>query len=1487
LRLEGLSRPENHRNCDARLTFGDRVSPQTGYDPEMMSRLLNALTFLIVIGSAFGSPVRADDPISQRDDESRSIIERIKLYQERHGVRGELDSGQMLERTRWGYERWLAAEHSRATKGSTAAGWVSLGPSNGAGRMTALAPHPSIDGTILAGAASGGVWKTTDEGLHWRPLTDGLADLSVGALAIAPSNPDVVYIGSGEGGLGSFFVPGIGLLRSDDGGETWFLPQPEEIVAEQFFALSVDPRDEDHLLAATEKGLYGTTDGGLSWDLHLSHPDLYGVTEVIRSTADPDRLWAALWCFSQCPDGLTRVMTSADSGLNWEPSADGLPEALFNNPIANRIALAVAPSDGEVLYTALNTSRYTPQGPEAAIYRSSDGGSSWVNTGDPGAYLLYQGWYDNAITIDPADPEIVVAAGVWYVRSTDGGETWTTMDPIAAGDWMGTETLPHVDGHTYAWQGENLWLGCDGGVWLSTDGGSTWDGRNDSLVTRQYYGLDIDPIRSDRVLGGTQDNKTNLRFGPADDDWEWVLDGDGFDTAINPLVPDLVYGTIYGTLVFRSVDGGFVWENISPSTGGDLTPFATPLVMDSDVPWRLLTGSSRVWESTDAGTSWSALGTEVLGGEWSFEVIRAIAITPADDTRLLIGKGSEVYTSSDGGSSWRVTEMAGIVNAVALSPLDPGLAVAGLARTPSDEPQLVRSSDGGNTWHPADTGLPPFAVQSLRWHPHDPDLVFAGTDLGLYRSTDGGLSWLPAGDGLPSASVHDIRIADDGSRIVVASHGRGIWELGLAEPVGEPPSVTLDGPERAVIGEPVDFFAAATDPDGDGLKLRWVHSDPWQLQPGSLGSGSVASALAHRFVLGGSFLVAANAIDSTGRMGFDSIIVTAYEPGDDCSTPRVIPGNGPFPYSILTENRSTTVGAEDPMVPCTIWPGNPNSGRWASIWFEFTPELSGTYTFSTCGSVPDTALSAWTGDACGPYEPIEGACNDDDRLRHCSGRDTDSWFSLELDAGVEIRLLLGTTEDIETGDLRLTVDCPSCRPASEYSSLLVSAAARTSGSQNSFWTSGLQVVNTGEEAATTSVELLPGPDSVSAMASYELVPGEAMTIEDVVGDLAGGRGSGALRLLSEGAMAATTRTATSGEDGSYGQGIPAVGDAAIASDGAAVRLFGFPNDVEFRTNLGLVNPGTDEVALVIGFYDHETTKLAEEHRTLSGGSWIQLNRVFEDLDIASEAALVVIRQTSKGGLFSGYASVVDERTSDPTYLGPTDVGRVGDPLWVPAVAHASGVGGAEWRTDLTIINPGTGDLITKIEFLGPDGVLASTNVHVPIGWVVSLSDVVAETLETTGAGALRISPNLGIVMATSRTYATTPDGSYGQGIPGVTEGEVFAEGELGYLPGLRQDEDFRTNIGFANTGEGPMDIVVASHAADGRRLGTSSHRVEGLSWLQLNQELPDGTVYATVASTTGGAKYLAYASVVDRETDDPTYIAAVRAAARQVLGVGY
>jgi photosystem II stability/assembly factor-like uncharacterized protein len=1433
----------------------------------MMFRLV-----ILAVALCVASSTGASDPVAQRDDEARSIIERIKLYRERHGIRGELDSGQMLERTRWGYQRWLAAEQPHASKTTSVGGWVSLGPANGAGRMTAIAPHPEIDGTVLAGAASGGVWKTTDHGTSWRPLTDGLSDLSVGAVAYAPSNPEVVYLGSGEAGLGSFFVPGIGLLRSDDGGETWFLPQPDEIVAEQFFALSVDPRNEDRLLAATERGLFATSDGGTTWENRLQHPDLLGVTEVLRSPAEPNRLWAALWCFSHCPDGLSRVMTSFDGGTVWQPVAGRLPDALFDNPLANRIALTVAASDPDVLYAAL----YTNRNNEVAIYRTADGGVTWHNTANPGTYLSGQGWYDNAITVDPEDPNRVVAAGVWYVRSSDGGASWTPMDPVTAGDWMGTETLPHVDGHAFAWQNGALWLGCDGGVWVSADGGTTWEGRNDGLVTRQFYGLAIDPIRTHRVLGGTQDNKTNLRHGEGDEDWAWVLDGDGFEAAINPLVPNLVYGTIYQTLIFRSFDGGFEWENISPGTGDDLTPFATPLTMRREVPWQLFTGSSRVWRTDNGGDSWTALGTEVINGEWSALVVRSVALTAADPDRIMIGKGRGVLSSSDGGDTWWLSPMETNVNNVAISPFDPEMALACLARTPSGEPQVLRTADSGLSWHPADSGLPPFAVQVARWDPKDPSVVYAGTDVGLYRSTDGGLEWAIVGDGLPAASVHDLRIADDGSRLVAATHGRGIWELRLADPAGSAPEVALAGPVEAVLGEPVSYTATATDADGDAMDLRWLTSDGWQLTEGGSGVGSVQSRFDHVFATGGRYMVAANAMDATGRAGFSTLMVHAFEPAEDCETPRVIPSAGPFPHTILTENDDATIGAQDPAVPCAEAFNDPNAGRWGSLWFEFTPQQDGHYVFSTCGSEEDTVLSAWTGPACGPYEAIPQGCNDDDGFATCSGSARDSVVLLDLVADATVRFMVGGFEDDDLGRLRITVDCTSCGPGPDPGVRIVNAAARVAGANQTSWTSDLQLVNTGTDAVTAEIHLLPGSGPAPDPIEHQLAAGTAELVADVAGSILDGEGAGALRVEATDDVAVTSRTANTGPDGSFGQGIPSAALAEAVPAAGATRLVGLVSTPEFRTNIGFVNPGSAEISLVIRLYDEEGDELVEIQRTVYAGRWLQLNRVFSSAGVGEVASgLAVIRPTSIDGEFFAYASVVDERTGDPTYIAPTAVGKTGQTLWIPAAAHTEGVGGVPWRTDLSLANVGKPDVIAKLGFIGANGVAGSVNLHVPRGWTITYPDVVADRLDAAGPGAIRIEVDSGYLMATSRTFASTTDGTYGQGIPGVAAHDAFGAGESGLLPDLRQDDGFRTNIGFVNTSEAQLEVTVSARATDGQELAVRTYSLDGQSWFQANQPFPMGTAFAVFESDSSDATYLAYASVVDSATDDPTYIAAV------------
>jgi hypothetical protein len=556
---------------------------------------------------------------------------------------------------------------------------------------------------------------------------------------------------------------------------------------------------------------------------------------------------------------------------------------------------------------------------------------------------------------------------------------------------------------------------------------------------------------------------------------------------------------------------------------------------------------------------------------------------------------------------------------------------------------------------------------------------------------------------------------------------------------------------------------------------------------------------------------------------------------------------------------------------------DPDAGRWGSIWLELTPAATGRYSVSTCGSRDDTVLSAWTGPPCGPYEPVPGGCNDNDFLVHCGGLDTDSWLALDLEAGHTVRIMLGADDSTDLDRLRITVDCVSCSPSDDGRTLLVPAAARGPGANQTSWTTRLQLVNPGNQAATTEIRLLPGPGSSAPPITRDLAAGQAVELDDVIGDMIGGNGSGALRLVSSVPVQTASRIATlDGSGGSFGQGLPPIRPADEAADGAAIRLFGLTSDDAFRTNLGLVNPGDDEVAVAVRLYDGAAVFLTEIERTLAPGRWLQLNRVFADAGVGPvTSGLAVIRQSSKQGRFFAYASVVDERTGDPTYLAPSAAAAVDQPVWVAAAAHSDGVGGARWRTDLALFNTSTGDTVVELALVKTGGVAASHAVHIPKGWTVTLPDVIADTLGTDGGGALRITPSRNLVMATSRTYAVTDDGSYGQGIPGVAAASALTAGDLGLLAGVRQDDDFRTNVGLVNTAILPITVGIAAHGSDGALLATLTYRLPALSWHQANQALPRGTAYAVVTSATPGAAVIAYASVVDRATDDPTYIAAV------------
>ncbi len=1427
-------------------------------------------------GAAAAGLAGADRDGDGRIGEATAIRERARLYLARHGISGASD---MLARVRWSAERWRAKGWGRPDRTSVGPGFVNLGPVNGAGRCPAVAPHPTVPGTLLAGAAGGGVWRSTDDAASWVPLTDDLADLSVGAVAYAPSNPEVVYLGSGEGGLAIDFIPGIGLLRSDDGGDSWYLPDTSgSVVASQFYALAVDPDDPDVLLAATNRGLLATDDGGATWEVRLADPGLIAVTEVVRAPTDPDRLYAATWCQTACPPGVDRIMRSDDRGLSWQPASTGMPMVAVAAPELNRTAVTVAAFDRELLYAAFNVTETIDGVPATKIYRSLDGGVSWHDTGYEGYYLGFQGWYDNAITISPHDPAVIVAAGVWYVVSHDAGQTWTERNPYEEGDGLGTDTLPHVDGHDLQWQGTRLWLGCDGGMWYSDDGGLTWTGRNDGLVTRQYYSLALDPARPARVLGGTQDNGTGLRRDDDDDQWDVVLESDGFDCAVNPILPDIAYGTMPTTLIFRSLRGGLGdWVEISPAIGNDNAPFLTPLEMRADDPAVLYTGSTRVWRSADGGDSWSALPRAVSNGGWSGDLVWAIGSTPADPEALLVGKGSEVYASRDGGATWSVIRVGRIVTNVALSPHDPRLGLACLVAPAAGEDNLLRTTDGGFSWRPAGAGLPPFAVQVAQWHPQDPDLVYAGTDVGLYLSSDGGRSWSEHGDGLPAASVHDLEVSRDGGRLVVATHGRGVWQLELERPENQPPVVGLSGLEdgaTVLLGDLVTFSATAVDPDGDRVRARWLATDDWRTVDGGEGAGALETSLSHRFLRPGELLLGVNVTDERGGVGFDRLRLHAVEPADACESPRVLPGAGPFPWLLLTENAGAGEDPRDPVPPCLApsdLDDDPLAGRWGTLWFEFTPAQSGRYSLATCGSTADTVLSAWTGPPCGPWEPVEGACNDDDVYLHCSGRRTDSYLELELAAGSTTRFAIGSFSQRRQGPIRLALDCLTCGPPPpRETTVLVPAAAHVTGFGGARWVTDLALANRGVDAVTAELTLF-GEDGAAAAGpsvTVEIPPRTTTMLEDVVAVTLGATGSGALRIAADGMLVV----------GSYGQGVPGWPIDRVVEAGGAVRLVGLRGGPSFRSNLGLANAAALPVQAQVDLYDDDATKIGSARRELPPWGRVQLDRVLDGLPIAGDdPAIAIVRNLSLDGRLAAYASVVDQRTGDPTFIAGSPLVAAGQPQWIPAVAHTDGLAGTIWRTDLELANIGSYDLLVTLELFKGEGAPGGPwreVLRIQSDRVARLTDVVRSVLGTDGAGALRLEVDRGQLAVTSRTANDGGFGTFGQGIPTTPEAEALGGDRIGLLLPLAQSAAFRSNLGLVNLGASAITVVASFEAADGAVLGAASYLLGARSWRQVTAAAPRGTVLARVASEDPGARFLAYASVVDNHTGDPTYVPA-------------
>lgn len=711
---------------------------------------------------------------------------------------------------------------SYAAADETLGAWSPIGPGNVGGRTRALIVDPRSPKTLYAGGVAGGVWKTTDGGLSWTALDDLSPNLAIGALAMDPADSNLVYAGTGEGYFNEDAVRGAGIFRTRDGGLTWerlaATDNPSFYYVNDIVVSRHDPR---RVYAATRSGVWRSRDRGRTWSRVLS-PKVHGgcLDLAIRTDRKSDSLLAA--CGTREETAAVWRNEAAERRGGWEQ--------VLSEPGMGRTTLAIAPSDQDVVY-ALASTNLSGQFHWGllAVFRSDDFGKSWtaqVRNTDPsklnrllltnayfaltecsGDYAGFynQGWYDNAIAVDPVNPDRVWAGGIDLFRSDDAGKSWGLMSYW----WGGKKGYVHADQHALVFHPQydgtanrTLFAANDGGLFMTRDAlappvtsaaavctpeasQSEWTDLNNGFgVTQFYHGA----VFSDGAafFGGTQDTGVLRGREGGPDEWDVLVPGDAGFVAVNPDDADVLYASLTNLSIYKSTDG---WKSYHDATGGidpgDEFVFITPFVLDPSEPKRLWTAGAHLWRTEDAAGSWTKASAQLNGSA------TALAVLPSDPDRVLVGtKEGYVHRTSAARTSTADTAWAasrpreGFVSSVAFDPSAPDVVYA--TYSSFGGVHVWKSADGGAAWTGIDGAgrgaLPDLPVNAIAVDPVDGRQLYLATDLGVFVSRDGGASWLVENTGFANVitSWLTVQKGPDNTRTVFAfTHGRGAWKVTL------------------------------------------------------------------------------------------------------------------------------------------------------------------------------------------------------------------------------------------------------------------------------------------------------------------------------------------------------------------------------------------------------------------------------------------------------------------------------------------------------------------------------------------------------------------------------------------------------------------------------------------------------------------------------------------------------------------------------------
>jgi photosystem II stability/assembly factor-like uncharacterized protein len=653
--------------------------------------------------------------------------------------------------------------------------WSPVGPANIGGRMTCAVCAPAAPEQLWAGAAGGGIWHSADAGQSWQPLWHNEASLNIGALAIDPQEPDIIYSGTGEANLSADSHPGVGLFRSMDAGGNW-QPLAESETAglpRRIGALAVDPSNSNHLLVGgvghsqnEASGLYISFDGGVTWArVPLVGGSFYRCHDVRFHPNEPGLIYVTISALGM-QNGIWR---SNDNGASWSQLAGGLPSP----DLIGRTSLALAPSDPRIMYAQASR-----KGEVLGVFRSSNGGDSWTSISGTHFIDERQMSYNNTIAVHPEDPDWVLCGGVDLHRTTDAGQTWTRVTQWNAE--RGTSTYAHADHHALVMPTARPgWVYDlnDGGLDFSDDGGTTWANRCNGLATNMFYDLAVAQSDGQMIAGGAQDNGTLATLDGGPDTYFEMTGGDGGWVIIDPEDNRHLFTTVQGMKIFRfrSSDG---WTQVSPPE--DLFEmWMVFLSMDARNRTTLFTGSRRVWRTTDDGDTWQPMSDNLDDSD-----ITALEITRADSTRVYVGtENGGIFRSTDSGVSWSDNLASTVL---------PGRTVTRLESRPDNadvlyatvanfgNPHVFRSVDGGLSWSDIDHGqLPDAPFHSVAVPTTHPERVYVCGDAGVFVSPEEGATWSNLTRNLPNVMVVDLVYHEADHSLTAATYGRSFWRLQL------------------------------------------------------------------------------------------------------------------------------------------------------------------------------------------------------------------------------------------------------------------------------------------------------------------------------------------------------------------------------------------------------------------------------------------------------------------------------------------------------------------------------------------------------------------------------------------------------------------------------------------------------------------------------------------------------------------------------------